>query len=252
MFAIAAKDDPTAPPIATPAMAAAANEQLARWSQFQAVENKIFDTEQTVTQAKGTQAADAFKRWQEFVTVDNSAANAQNLGAADGALAGDFVGQSAGPEADAAGAATSTTGPPAALVLASIYATHPTGADISAFRQALALATSSTYTPARAVARITLVAAVLLGERAIGHDLGFKTFRQLRRAPAITLASIHTSVPKGHSAKRVLKASALGGRILRLLSIVGLTHKISIALTVSERTSGKSGTHTVTRSLRVR
>jgi hypothetical protein len=46
-----------------------------------------------------------------------------------------------------------------------------------------------------------------------------------------------------------IKPSVLGGRILRLLEVVGLSHKVTIKVTVNERISGHN--RRSTRTIRV-
>lgn len=247
--------DTSGPVVSTQSMAAGEAEQLSHWSQFQGGQDKIFQAEQAVTQTQATRAAKDLQQWQDYIRDLPPAATsstAAKLSQADASLAGDFAGSEAAPAADATAAAGLYLGPPAARVLASIYATHPTAADAKAFKQELKLATAPTYSPARAVARLTLIAAALLGERAIAHDLGFRRLSQLRHANPIILDSVHARLHTDQRARLIFTATPLGARILRWLSMIGLTHRTSIKLTLSERTTTRPVTRTVSRAIKVR
>jgi len=215
--------------------------------------------QQSVTQPQATKAAGNYQQWQNYLNGTSApTTDAAKLQQTDTSLAPAYPPASSttsappspsGNVAHVASTSGLSTGPEVSLVLASIYATHPTEADVNAFDEELALATAPVYSPARAVARLTLLVAVRLGERAIAHDLGDKRLSQFLRARHIVLASKATRLHKGKKTKLTIDASALGGRILRLLSVVGLSHKVTIELTISERIHGTL--HHVTRTIRV-
>jgi hypothetical protein len=186
-----------------------------------------------------------------------SPSDASKLESTDSDLSPDFPPDDSGDAGDTsdlsvqrASAASVNFGPAASLVLASIYAKHPTAAEVRAFDQELALATAPTYSPARAVARITLVFAQTIGIHVIAHDLGYKRLSQLH-GKAIVLGSVGGKLKKRHKTKLTIKASALGGRILRVLDVVGLSHKVTIELKVSITPKGKHKAHSITRPIGV-
>ncbi len=120
--------------------------QAAKWKVIQDTQTKIFEEQQSITQNKaGTQAKD-FQQFQRYLQGSTSTGDANTLAANDSALSGEFPAQPAGAAARASAAAVSL-GPESSLVLASIYAEHPTSADVAAFGQAIVLATSPTSPP---------------------------------------------------------------------------------------------------------
>ncbi len=76
---------------------------------------------------------------------------------------------------------------------------------------------------------MTLLYALAIGRRAIAHDLGYRKMTQFGSRP-ISLGSAHLRLSRKGTATLTLRASALGGRVLRLMSIVGLSHHIAIQL----------------------
>ena len=224
--------------------------QLERWKILQDTQTKVFEGQQSVTEQKAKTQSKEFKKWDDYIRASTDPTDATALAAADSALAGEFPTDTTSTSASASAAALNI-GPEGPLVLASIYAAHPTAADVKAFSQEIALATSPTYSPARAVARLTLVLAVAIGRRVIAHDLGYKRLRQLASKPVI-LGSASARVAKRGKARLTIKASALGARYLRLLSVVGLSHKVTIQLRISVTPRGRTKRTSVTRNIRVR
>jgi hypothetical protein len=137
-------------------------------------------------------------------------------------------------------------GPRISQVLASIYATHPTKADAEAFSEELALAHDNDDVLACTFARIALVDAFQLGRSTIAYQLGYKRLSQLDFAK-VTLGSLHAHGKKG--ALLTVTPSTLGARILRLLEVAGLSHKVTITLTLTEEIHAH--THRSTRRIRV-
>jgi hypothetical protein len=156
---------------------------------------------------------------------------------ADLSLAGMFP-----PQAGAASAsirsAAARTGPDAAAVLRSMQAARPSAADGKAYTDAVALATSATFSFDRARARLLLVYGVIISRRLLLHELGSKA--------RFTIASAGARVSTGGKRTITLRATGLGSRALRLLEIIGLAHKRTITLQVSSRASS------ATRSIEVR
>ncbi len=224
--------------------------QLERWKILQDTQTKILESQQSVTEQKAQPQTKEFKKWDEYIRASTDATDANALAAADSALSSEFTTGTTATSASASAAALNI-GPEGSLVLASIYAAHPTSADVKAFNQEVTLATSPTYSPARAVARLTLVLAVAIGRRVIAHDLGYKRLSQLTSKPVI-LGSASARAAKRGKARLTIKASALGAKYLRLLSVVGLSHKVTIKLSISVKPRGRTKRTSVTRTIRVR
>jgi hypothetical protein len=160
--------------------------------------------------------------------------------AVDRALAGDF---SADDRTTASAFVGTHTLASPALVVESIVAEHPSAATAAAFMSAVKLATSATYSHARAQARFTLAVAFVFGQRVLRYDLKSSGAK-------LTLAQGKATL-KFHSRRKLtLAANPLGARILRLLEIGGLAKKITIQLVVSSNHNGKVS-HAA-RTLRVR
>jgi len=139
-------------------------------------------------------------------------------------------------------------GPKVSQVLAATYASHPTRADVEAFLEELGLAASTPYTPARTFARLSLVEAFDLGRATLAYQLGDKRLSQLDLAK-ITLGSMRARGRKASKRLLTITPSALGGRVLRMLEVAGLSHRVTITLTESVRTKGH--TTRTTRTIRV-
>ena len=124
-------------------------------------------------------------------------------------------------------------GPSPKLVLAALTLARPTKAELAAFKQDLSLATAPTYSPARGVARVTLVLGADLGVRVIAHDLGASRLSKLSAARTVTLGSV-TRRLRAHATTQVtLRPTELGAQILRYLAVVGLSHHVTTELTVT-------------------
>ena len=109
-----------------------------------------------------------------------------------------------------------------------------------------ALVTHNDDVLARTFARIALVDAFQLGRSTIAYQLGYTRLSQLDFAK-VTLGSLHAHGKKG--ALLTVTPSTLGARILRLLEVAGLSHKVTITLTLTEEIHGH--THRSTRRIRV-
>ncbi len=128
------------------------------------------------------------------------------------------------------------------LVLQSVASPHPAARAAKAFKAELSLATSRTYSRRRGEARLALVVAVLLGKQALAITS--------RHSATVTIAHLHAAV-KAHSKRKLkLVAAGDGARLLRVLEVAGLHHKITAKLVLSSTIKGK--THTATRVVRVR
>ena len=174
-------------------------------------------------------------------TTDST--NATDLQNADTQLAPDFPsGDITTASARAAQLSLSALVSPS-LVLQSICSAHPSAASARAFKAEVKLATATTYSPARGEARLTLAFAAVLGQRALAP-----TLRQ--QGKQVILAQGKTSVKVHSKRKLTLVATPLGARVLRLLEIHGLGHKVHIQLVVSSTFKGK--TSHGTRSISVR
>jgi hypothetical protein len=211
------------------------------WAFFQIVQEQINKAEQSVLSNKTTtKASTQFQQWQDYVNGD-PAANAQKLQQVDSMLNPSFPpdSTSSGQARDQLTAHTASvgmsTGPSVSLVFAAIDKTHPTHADIAAFDQELALATAPTYTPARPVARATLVFAAAIGQLQIAHDLGARTLRQAKRLRMPTLGSVRPKLRQGNHTRVTLALSAMGGRILRVLDVIGLSSRVTLTFKVTFR-----------------
>jgi hypothetical protein len=169
-----------------------------------------------------------------------------NLQSADTTLAGDFPTGSDAVTAfteNVRGSALALGTPSSALVIQSIAADHPSAAAGAAFKAEVKLATAATYSPQRAQARITLAVAYIAGRKALAVEtkgLGSK----------ITIAHTSTNVQPHHKKGLTIRATPLGARVLRLLSLKGLSHKVSIQLKLSSTRAGKTSHATRTLSVR--
>jgi len=139
------------------------------------------------------------------------------------------------PSATAGSGTKTFLGPEISQVLASIYATHPTKTDAEAFSEELALAHDTDAGLACRFARVALVDAFQLGRATIAYQLGDKRLNQLDLAK-VTLGALQAPGKKG--ALLTITPSTLGARILRLLEIAGLSHKVTITLTQTEKVHG--------------
>jgi hypothetical protein len=120
-------------------------------------------------------------------------------------------------------------GPAASGILHSMSTSRPTAGDAKAYRDAFALASSPTPSLDRGRARLLLSLAGIIGRRVLAHDLGSRK--------ALTIASASARVPARGTRRLKLKASALGGRALRILA---LSPKGGVRLTVSSRGRSRS------------
>jgi hypothetical protein len=211
----------------------------------------LFTVPQALTQPAATKIANTLQATQNGYNTAKPSKIAAALPPTTCAVAGTAnaaIARAGKALAAAMSTAQTFLGPKVSQVLASIYSTHPTHADIEAFSEELALANLTTYEPARTLARFTLFDAFELGRAAIAHQLGDKSVSQLNLS-TVTLGSAVAHGKKGSKAPLTITPSVLGGRILRMLEIAGLSHRVTITLTVSTTTNG----HTTrsTRTIRV-
>jgi large repetitive protein len=139
-------------------------------------------------------------------------------------------------------------GPSVADVLAAVYARTPSKDDVSAFLEEMLIARSSSASPARTIARLTLADAVALGDATFARQFGDRRLSQLRLGRIVIASTTHRG-PEYSGDVLTLKPSTQGARILRILAIDGLYHRVGVTATVSE----KSGRHTrrTVRTIRV-
>jgi len=199
------------------------------------VQTKIFDKTQEVTESRAKTQDRAYSKWDEYIRANaGSPAVVATLQDAESSLAGMFPPQAASASAERARAAQN--GPPAAsAVLRSMYAARPTAAEGTAYTDAVALATSATPSFERVRARMVLSFGLIIGRRLLVRELGSKR--------SFTIASASVRVPAGQTRTVALRATALGGRALRVLGILGLSHKVGVKLRVSS--NGSSVTRTI-------
>jgi hypothetical protein len=189
------------------------------------------------------------------IPADSGDNSSENL---DGGLTPDFGGGGGDDAADlgrttrsfARAAAGIDLGPSPKSVAGAIISARPSGADVRAFDQELALATAPVYSLKRAYARFVLILTVDDGILTLAHDLGYKSSTQLlQKLGKITLSSASVRLRGHHKTRVVIRASGIGARLLRVLDIVGLGHKVLIELKVA--VVAHHHTHTVTRAIRV-
>jgi hypothetical protein len=227
--------------------------QMERWQLMQKTQSDIDAIENeaaTPAAARAGDAAKTFQQWQNYEEGGSSPSSNQ-LPDVDSTLSPDFpeAGE-AGTRLPASALASAPRPASAAAVLRSIYEPKPTRAEIRAFDADLTLATAPSYSPARAEARLTLVVAVLLGHAVLTRELGFDPFHAPRSARIAVLASAHAHLSSGGTARLTLRPTALGGRILRLLSFLGIAHRTTIALAVAVDRNGVE--HRANVSVRIR
>ncbi len=238
-----------------------------RWTALRRVQAAIYNFEQKTINSKVTTASKDFQNWQDYVN-GNTSSNASSLQQADQMTAPAFPAGSSTPapagqsrdlldtrtataaHAEADPATSTGTGPKVSLVLAAVTAKHPTATDARAFDEELILANSPTYSPARAVARVSLLVAAKVGVLTIARDLGLRRLSQLTRIRRFKIAAVKVKLRAGRRTRIVLSPTSVGKRMLRVLELLGLSHKGSITLTVSERPGRR--TLSVTRPIRVR
>jgi hypothetical protein len=137
-------------------------------------------------------------------------------------------------------------------VIDSIAATHPSRADIAAFAQAVTEATASADSTTRALARYALVYAYAIGRRAIAYAIHVKSVKQITDRKLPVLASVRASVSLRSKSTVTLRPTALGGRVIRLYEIVGLSRHVTLKLKVNEYRSGTSRHYATTRTIMLR
>ena len=205
---------------------------------MQAVQNllkNVLDATQTQQQIQQQQ-----QQINEILQQAIDGLQSNESSATDSALAPDFPSDDRGTASARAPALASHALASTSLVLQSIASEHPSAAAGNAFKSDMKLATSSTYSTARAKARLTLAVALLFGRHALAAD---------HLGSSITIAQGKITVPEHKKRTLVLRASPLGARFLRLLQIEGLRHRVSIRIAISSTRNGK--TSHATRSIRV-
>jgi hypothetical protein len=204
------------------------------------LEKEMFDVMKGATEKKDQTSNGKFYKASELDKYIQGNAGSPEVVAtlqdADSSLGGMFPPQAESASAAAARARTAQGGGPAAsAVLRSMYAARPTAAEAKAYTDAVALATSATPSFDRARSRLLLSIGLIIGRRLLVSELGSKR--------TFTIASASTRVPAGKTRTVALKATALGGRALRLLGILGLSHRVGVALKASSL--GHSSTRTI-------
>jgi hypothetical protein len=137
-------------------------------------------------------------------------------------------------------------------VIDSLVLSHPTHTDLVRFGQAIQLATATTYSPARAEARLSLVAAVEIGESLLAHELHKRSVTALLHAKLPPIASGFAFVKRDRASKLALKPTALAGQILRVLEVWGLGHHVTLKLQVAELSKRGAKLQRTTKTITVR
>jgi hypothetical protein len=205
----------------------------ARAERFQTMKDlqaKIFDVQMDVTENKAKRVDRFFHKYDQYIRANAGSPDVvATLQDADSGLSAMFPPQSTAA-ARAPRARTAQVGGPAASgILHSMSTSRPTAGDAKAYRDAFALASSPTPSLDRGRARLLLSLAGIIGRRVLVHDLGSRK--------ALTIASASARVPARGTRRLKLKASALGGRALRILA---LSPKGGVRLTVSSRGRSRS------------
>ena len=212
------------------------------------------DKGQPLTQAVGAYAAETIGA--AVAKAVSDPADSSQLQDSDTNLKSDFPASGAGSSTDSNAvvsphARVSTRLRPR-VVIDSIVASHPSHADLVGFARAIKLASASTYSPVRAEARLSLVAAAGIGEALLAHDLHQKSVRGLLQSKLPAIASAERTVKFHKSAKITLTPTPIGARVLRILEVWGLRHHVSLKLHVTERRSGSTTSGTATSTIRVK
>jgi hypothetical protein len=216
-------------------------QQMERWKLLRE-QAKIFEIQHDVTVNKARTAGRAFNKFDEYIRDSSAPADTKALKATDKALDSQFRPKGVRVPSSPAADDSLASMPSASLVLRSIYEARPTAADIAAYDAALKLATSATYSPARAHARLTLLVALVVGRPVLQLDVA----QALGAGKALTVGSARANVPAHGTRKLKVGSSALGGRVLRLLTLIGLSHPTAATLEIRVTRGGKSATHTKT------
>jgi len=138
---------------------------------------------------------------------------------------------------------STATAPRPADVINSIAAAHPTAASVSAFASALRIATAPTSSSSRGLARLELAAAYDVGLRQLRRD-GFSPGR------VTTLGTTSLRIPNAAKRTITISASPFGSRIIRILTIAGISQHATTRLQITATRGGK--TAAITRILVVR
>ncbi|HEY4348537.1 MAG TPA: hypothetical protein VGM80_13195 [Gaiellaceae bacterium] len=211
------------------------------------LQGKINDVIQDIMTNKSTTLDKNFQETDAYLRGYVSPADAPALANIDQSLAPDFPTETLNGVRELASVSAVHEADPN-LVLASIVSSHPTASDRAAFKTAVGLATAPVYSPARGRARLTLALTFEIGRLVLISDLGLK-LHGLRSAPAITLGSAHANIPAKGSRKMTIVTSTLGGRVLRLLEILGLGNHVTTQLALTSKVGAK--TSKVTRQIRI-
>jgi hypothetical protein len=229
-------------------------QQMQRWQILQQTQNQINAIQQNLAQpatAPATDAAKSYQKWQDYLNGTPPATNAAPLSSTDTSLAPDFpTTTQADTRRLASGQSVTAAAANSSAVLRSVYMTKPTATDIRAFNSDLKLATAPVYSPARAVARLTLVVAFTIGDSVLKRELGYDPLTSKGSGKPLVLAVASGRVADKGKHRFTLRPNALGGRVLRLLSIYGLSHKTDIHLSLSVKRKGV--THHKSLPLRIR
>jgi hypothetical protein len=201
---------------------------------------KTFELQNAITEQNAKSADKKFLRVEQYIQGNaGSPGVVAALQDAESGLAGMFPPQAtAASGAPARARAAQTGGPDPAAVLESMHGARPTATEAKAYADALALATSATPSFGRARARLLLAIGLTIAHHLLAGELGSKR--------TFTIASASARVPAGRTRTIALEATPLGGRALRVLGILGLSHKVGVKLHVSSAPSS------VTRTIYVR
>jgi len=227
----------------------AQNQQQKRYDSAKQIQDQINEIEQDITNGRAPLPDKSFKNnpIDEFLRAYESPDDAPALAAVDTNLSAEFPVDSVNTTRDLA--SNSAVQPPnPELVLASVASTHPTAAERSAFATDIGLATAPVYSRARGLARLTLSLTWVIGRLYVISDLKLEPSK-LRKAAAVTLGSAHANIPAKGSRKVTIVTSTLGGRVMRLLEILGLGNHVTTQLALTSKVAGK--TSMVTRQIKI-
>jgi hypothetical protein len=227
----------------------AQNQQQKRYDSAKQIQDQINEIEQDISSGREPLPDKSFKNnpIDEFLRAYESPDDATALAAVDTSLSAEFPVDSVNTTRDLA--STSAVQPPnPELVLASVASTHPTAAERSAFATDIRLATAPVYSRARGLARLTLSLTWVIGRLYVISDLKLEPSK-LRKAAAVTLGSAHANIPAKGSRKVTIVTSTLGGRVMRLLEILGLGNHVTTQLALTSKVAGK--TSMVTRQIKI-
>jgi hypothetical protein len=183
-----------------------------RFQTMKDLQTQIFDLANKVTAEKERHADRFFHKYDVYIQSNAGTPDVvATLQDADAGLSAMFPPQATAAARAARARAAQVGGPAASAILHSMSKSRPSTGDAKAYRDAFALASSPTPSLDRGRARLLLTIATIIGRRVLVHDLG--------SAKTFTIASASARVPARGERRLTLKATALGGRALRVLAL---------------------------------